>query len=361
MNITNLISDISKKKRLYLLIGAAIIAAGIFYFYHSHAKPLAANKISVEAGLVQSGDIPIQAQAIGTLTAEKSIEITPEMTGHVAKILFRDGTFVKQGTPLIQLDDKVYKAKLESAKANLFYSETNYNRMSLLGKKGVVAKQAVEQAFADLKEKKASAAESQVAVEKMQLVAPFDGMVGKSKVSPGNYVSIGQGLVSLVDTQHLRVEYSIAEKYLSSLKQDQEVKITTNAYPGKEFSGKVTYISPTINTENRTMTLYATIPNENNLLTAGLFVNITHFLGIEHNSLIIPSQSLTATIDGQLVYKIVDGKAVSTPVTIGQRTKDHVQIISGLTQNDKIVTVGQQKLKDGSAVEVVDSNKITTK
>lgn len=342
----------TRKKLISVLAIATSIFVGIYFsFYHSSNKSAKMDATTVEAELVKTGDILIQAQAIGALTAAKNVEITPEIAGQVSEVLFQDGSFVKQGTPLIQLDDKVLKAKLESAKANLFYSETNYKRMVQLGKHGAISQQAIDQAFADLKEKKATEEESQVAYDKMKLIAPFDGMIGKAKVSPGHYVTTGQSLVSLVDTKHLRVEYSVSEKYLSALKLNQDVKITTTAYPGKEFTGKVSFISPTINPDNRTITLYATVPNEDGLLTSGLFVNITHFLGKEDNALLIPTQSLTATIDGQVVYKVVNGKAVSTPIVIGQRNSDSVQVISGLMKGDVIVVAGQQKIKDGAAVE----------
>jgi membrane fusion protein (multidrug efflux system) len=342
---------LTSKKIISILILGVMVIFGVIYLRHD-SNPKSADAVTVEASPVIHGDIPIQAQAIGTLTAEKSVQITPEITGHIAKILFQDGSFVKQGTPLFQLDDQVYKAKLDSSKANLFLSETNYKRMVLLGKHGAISQQAIDQAYADTVEKKAAAEESETALEKTVLIAPFDGKVGKSLVSPGEYVAVGQGLVSLVDTQHLRVEYSVSEKYLASVKLNQAVKITTNAYPGKEFVGHVSYISPTINTDNRTITLYASIPNENNLLTAGLFVNMTQSLGASQNTLLVPASSLVATIDGQLVYKIVDGKAISTRVELGQRTMNQVEILSGLSPTDKVVTAGQQKLKDGTLVKI---------
>jgi membrane fusion protein (multidrug efflux system) len=343
-------------KRKLLIIGAIAIIALVSLIYgikhHRNQSRAIQDTVIVEATHVIVGDIPLQAKAVGTLSAAKNVEITPEFAGLVSAVLFQDGTFVKQGTPLIQLDDKVFKSKAESAKAALFYSETNFKRMQLLGKQGVIAKQAIDSALAELKQKQADAEQSQVALDKMKLIAPFDGVLGKSQVSPGNYVTVGQSLVSLTDIQHLRVEYSISEKYLPQLKLGQTVKITTNAYPGKEFVGKVSYISPTINAEDRTISLYADITNEDRSLTAGLFVSATQFLGVNKNAILVPAESLLATIDGQKVFKIVDGKAISAPVKIGERTSASAQIIEGITQNDVIVTAGQEKLKDGMPVEI---------
>jgi membrane fusion protein (multidrug efflux system) len=342
-----------KKSILAIIIFLLLLIAGFFYI-KSHRKPtmMMDDVILVEATKVKQGAITVEAQAIGTLIAAKTVPLTPEIAGHVAKILFQDGSFVKAGTPLIQLDDAVYRAKLESAKANLRFSEANYNRMVLLGKQGAISKQAIEQAQADLQEKRAAEEESQVSVDKMTLTAPFDGMLGQAKVNPGNYVQVGQELVTITDIHHLRVQYSVAEKYLPQLKLGQAVKLTSSAYPDKEFVGTVAFISPTIDVNNRTISLYAEVDNSQGLLTSGLFVDVTHQLGTIPNGLIIPVTSLVPTIDGQEVYKIINNKVMPVSVTIGQRTQNSAQVVSGLNPGDFIVTAGQDKLKQGTSVKV---------
>ncbi len=336
-----------------ILVAVAAVVTIIAYVHHSHRQNgFHQDPIVVQTVPVKSGNIEILAKAVGTLTAAKNVQITPEFAGQVSAVLFQDGSFVKQNTPLIQLDDKVYKAKADSSKAALYFSQTNYDRMTLLGARGVVAKQAVESALADLKQKQADEEQSEVTLEKMRLVAPFDGVLTKSQISPGDYVTVGQALVSLTDIQHLRVEYSVSEKFLSQLKLGQEVRVTTSAYPGKEFSGKVTYISPTINIEDRTISLYADIPNDSQLLTAGLYVNVMQNLGMKNQVILVPPESLLPTIDGQKIYKVVNGKAESVAVDIGQRSADSVEIKSGLSPNDVIVVAGEEKLKDGMVVTV---------
>lgn len=343
-----------KTKKFQISVSVLFLFILMLYLIkHHHANSIPSQEaVIVNAVNVKVGDIPIQAKAVGTLSAAKSVQITPSFAGQVAKILFQDGTFVKQGTPLIQLDDQVSRAKAESTKAALYNSQTNYKRMLLLGKQGAISQQAIDSAKADLKQKEADARENQVTLEKMQLVAPFDGVLGKTKVSPGDYVTVGQALVSLTDIQHLHVEYSVSEKFLPELKMGQQVKLTTSTYPGKEFVGTVAYISPTINTEDRTISLYAEITNEDRLLTAGLFVNATQNLGTQKNVMLIPSESLVPTIDGQEIFKIVKGKAVSVPIEIGQRTADAVQVLQGVSANDMVVTAGQEKLKDGMSVKL---------
>lgn len=347
-----MLSLIKRRKKSVAIITIALIIGLILIKHHHNNQPMLQDKVHVDIEQVKSGSIPIEAHVIGTLVAANNVQITPEVAGHVAKIYFHDGgVLVKQGTPLVQLDDAAYRAKLGSDKANLTYSEVDYNRKVLLGKQGAISQQAIDQALADLQTKKATVEESQVEVDKMLLVAPFDGVLGKFNISPGDYVTVGQKIVTLTDIMHLRVEYSVSEKYLSQLKLGQTVKITTSAYPQKEFTGEVKFISPTISNEDHTISLYADVINDQRLLTSGLFVDVTQALGNENNALIVSAASLIPTIDGQQVYKIINGKALAVSVGIGQRVQDTVQIVSGLAVGDKIVIAGQEKLKDGALVE----------
>lgn len=340
----------TKKKIILSMIVVVAVSWGLVRYY---SKAVAPNPdgVWVQASAVKETSLSLEAHATGTLVA-RSVEITPEVAGHVEKILFKDGSFVERGTPLIELDDAVFKAQFQSAKAHLAYSENDYKRKLSLGKQGAITQQAIDQAEADVKEKRAIAREKEVMLNKMTLTAPFDGVVGKREVHPGDYVTIGRGLVRLTDTKHLRVEYNVGEKYLPLLKQGQEVKITTTAYPGKVFTGRVSYISPTINTDNRSVSLYAEIANDANLLAPGMFVNAVQTLGKNEHALMIPARSLVPILDGEQVYKVVDGKAYSITILIGKREKDDVQVMQGLSVGDMVITDGQLKVKNGMSVKI---------
>jgi len=341
-----------QRNKIWLILVALLIAFlwGI-HVYRSATAESDADVVWVAAAPVKTAALPMTAHAIGTLVA-RSVQITPEIAGHVEKIFFHDGAEVAQGEPLIQLDDAIYKAKNASAAAQLVYSQNNYNRMVLLGKQGAIAKQAIDQANADLQQKKADAEESAVMLKKMTLTAPFAGVVGESKVNPGDYVTIGQSVVTLTDTQHLHLEYNVPEKLLPFLKIGQVVKITSSTYPSKVFFGKVSFISPTINTDNRSISLYAEVPNNQKVLASGMFVNATQSLGEDKRVMLVPARSLVPGIDGEQIYKIVNGKAQAVNVKLGKRVKDEVEIVAGLAIGDQIITDGQLKVKNGMTVKV---------
>ncbi len=339
----------TKTKLIIAGVVVLAIAGWTITKFKSASSAMPDNSVAVQTLTVKNSTLPLEARAIGTLIA-RSVEITPEVAGHVDKILVADGAFVKKGTVLIQLDDAVARARYESAKAQLIYSQNDYKRKLLLGKQGAIAQQAIDQANADLIEKRALAEENQVMVSKMALTAPFDGVVGKSKVNPGDYVNVAQSVLTLTDTQHLRIEYNVPEKYLPMLKLGQQVKVTTSTYPDKIFTGKVAFISPTISSENRSVSLYAEVPNDKNQLAAGMFVDVLQQLGKEDKVLMVPARSLVPVLDGEQIFKVVDGKAYPVTVLTGRRVEDSVQITQGLTSGDIIITDGQLKVKNGTPI-----------
>jgi membrane fusion protein (multidrug efflux system) len=339
------------KKGILLIAFACILIGSVYYIkHHKQAPEKAQDAIVVEMKKVEQGSIPIAAETVGTLVANKHVQLTSESAGQVKKIFVHDGQALAEGQIILQLDDTIYRAKADSAKANLVFSEASYNRMVALSKKGAVSLQVLDQALANLKEKRAIEKENRTLAEKMLIKAPFSGVLGKIKVTEGEHISVGQALVSLTDTKNLRVEFNISDKYLAKLKISQQVTLKTSAYPKQEFYGKVSFIAPTINSEDHTISIAADVPNQEGALTAGLFVNVTHLLGQANQVLLIPSVSILATIDGQQVYKVMDGKAVPVPVVVGQRTLDQVEIMEGLKLNDTVVVAGQHKLREGVAV-----------
>lgn len=342
------------KKHNYKQIASLLILVVIVGWYYHQRSVTVMPKVrppTVTTLKIKPVVMPQKVEAIGTLSA-KSVVISPEVAGHVVSINVPDGVSVKAGATILQLDNKIYQAKLISAKAQLTYSKDNYDRMVLLGKQGAIAKQAIEQASADYKQRQAEVEEDQVMLDKMQLTAPFDGVIGKVNVSPGDYVTTGQSLVSITDTSHLHIEYTIPEAYYPQLKLGQHVKISSSTYPGQTFDGSVAFISPVINQEGRSIQLYADIPNEHHELAPGMLVNIQHQLNDNLGGVFIPAKSLVSALDGQIVYKVIGGNVYSAPVKTGVRVDDLIQITDGLAFGDVIVTDGQIKLKNNMPVSI---------
>jgi membrane fusion protein (multidrug efflux system) len=177
-------------------------------------------------------------------------------------------------------------------------------------------------------------------------------VLGLRKVSVGDYVTPGQDIVNLEDIEPLKVEFRIPERYLGSLSVGQTVAVTADAFQGRSFAGQVYAIDPLVDENGRAVVLRARLPNQEGVLRPGLFVSISLVVGQRENAVMIPEQALVPQGSRQLVFKVADGKAVLTPVKLGERRNAMVEIVQGLARGDVVVTAGQIKLRDGVAVTV---------
>lgn len=341
------------RKKIIISVLVLLILSGTIYYFYPH-KRLALpphTDVWVKTVTLKPENFPLEVKTIGTLIAP-NIKITPEVAGHVEKILFRDGEEVEENKVLVQLDASLERVKAQSTKAQLDYAKANYDRMTALTKRGAVSKKDLDEALSNLREKQSSAEENNVLVDKMQLRAPFSGFVGRSKVNIGEYLTVGQEVVTLTDNKHLRVEYNLPEQYRPSLQIGQEVLVSTPTYPNETFHAKLAYISPSINVLNRSTMLYAKIDDNDSKLVSGMFVNIYQSLGNDSNSILVPARSLVMGVGGEEIFRVIEGKAVATKVTLGKRTDRKVQILQGLKIGDSIITDGQEKVKNGDAIKI---------
>jgi membrane fusion protein, multidrug efflux system len=342
-----------------LLVIAVIIGCGALYHYQqtptvAPKKVLEPKALKVEAAKVEEVNLLNKIETLGSLGSIDSVDISPEIAGQIAKIYFKAGSSIKRGTWLISLDDSVYQSELASAKANLKLSQMNYKRTAELSKRRISSEQELDQVLADLHDKQNLVKVKQSLLEKMTLKAPFSGVLGSRQISVGQYVSVGQPLVKLVATNPLKVEYTVPERYLADLRVGQKIEVISDSFPDKRFSGKVDYISPVIDKETRSIAVEAIVDNQKQDLSAGLFVHVNHYLGQVAPVLLIPEESLMPSIKGQKVFIIEQGKAHEITIKTGAHRLAKVEVISGLKQNQQIVTRGQHKLKDGAKVSIIN-------
>ncbi|KTD24482.1 MULTISPECIES: efflux RND transporter periplasmic adaptor subunit [Legionella] len=343
------------KNRSILLLSTLILFTTLGYIYTSHHKKIDTHgnevkAITVETAQVTEKILAEKFETLGSLASTDNIDISSELAGQIAAIYFTPGAYVKKGTLLIQLDDTVLKSELASAKANLTLSETNYIRTKELAKRSLASEQALDKTLADLQEKENTVKVKQAQLEKLSLRAPFSGTLGSRQVSVGQYVKVGQPLVRLVANQKLRVEYNLPERYLPKLHLGQKVTVRSDAFPNKTYLGIVNYIDPAVDKQTRTIAVEALIDNVERLLSAGLFVRVSHQFGERKKRLLVPEESLIPTINGQKIFILRGKKAVAVRVKTGVHHASMTEICSGLNSSDIVIIRGQHKLKEGSRV-----------
>ncbi|RMX22218.1 efflux RND transporter periplasmic adaptor subunit [Legionella jordanis] len=337
-----------------LLIIAILTFSGLALIFVSPPKKsqrtTGPKAITVETARVTHRVLAEEFETIGSLASTDSIDISSELSGQISAIYFKPGAYVKKGTLLIQLDDTVLKSELASAKSNLVLSETSYQRTLELAKRKLASDQALDQALANLREKQNTMKAKQAQLEKLSLRAPFSGTLGSRQVSVGQYVKVGQPLVKLIANEKLRVEYTLPERYLPRLQEGQQVIVESDVFPNKVYKGIVNYIDPAVDKATRTIAVEALIDNPENLLSAGLFVRVSHEFSEKTKRLLVPEESLIPTINGQKIFVVRNDKAVAVRVKTGAHHQAMTEICSGLKANDVIIVRGQHKLREGSRV-----------
>jgi membrane fusion protein (multidrug efflux system) len=309
--------------------------------------------ITVEAQHPVTVKLPQFISTVGSLRSEEAIVVRPEIAGRVAEILFQEGQRATIGQVLLRLDDSVQKADLERAKANLTLSRSKYERAVDLRAKGFISSQARDEAENTLKVAEADTQLAAARLSRMEIKAPFSGVIGLRAVSVGDYVKEGQDIVNLEEIDLLKVDFRVPEMALSQVKAGQALQVSLDAIPDKTFAGRIYAINPLIDANGRSIVIRAQVSNVQGMLRPGMFARVRLFTSDLRDSLLVPEEALFPVGDEKYVYKVVDGKAQRQKIDIGQRLDGKVQVLSGLTADDSVVTAGALKLREGVPLNVV--------
>lgn len=319
-------------------------------------EPAAMPPMPVETAEVRVADSARLLSAVGSLHSEESVVIAAEIAGRIEQIDFAEGEQVTQNKLLLKLDSSVQQAELDRANAGRNLSKANYQRAENLLKDHAVSKQERDEAYAQWQLDEAAVRLAQAQLDKTLIRAPFAGTLGLRQVSLGDYIQPGQPLVNLEAVKKLKVEFSIPEKYLAEVQAGQQVALTSDAYPGQEFSAEVYAINPQVDRQSRSLVVRALLDNQGNRLFPGQFVKVQLSTSTKANALFIPEQALIPQPKTKLVFKVVDGRAQMVPVVTGTRLKGWVEIVSGLEIGDLVVTGGHQKIGPGSPVHALPAD-----
>ncbi|MCI0507471.1 MAG: efflux RND transporter periplasmic adaptor subunit [Gammaproteobacteria bacterium] len=317
-------------------------------------KPGGPPPMPVEVARVSQGTVNIDISAVGTLQANESLIIRPQLSGRIEAIHFNEGQAVKKGAVLFSLDASEYRAQVAESEATVKLAQLKFNRSQDLLKKNLISQQQYDEDAAKADEAAAQLALYKDRLDKTVIRAPFSGVTGLRKVSPGDVVQQGQELVSLEDINLLKLDFRAPEVYLPELKSGLDVTVVTDAFPNEIFNGKVYAIAPRVDEASRSVLLRARITNDRGVLRPGLFAKVVLRLASRENALLIPEEALWPVGNKMFVYRVVDGKAMMNPIKTGNRLKGQVEILDGLSKDDTVITAGQMKLRNEAAVMPVN-------
>ncbi|MDO9571608.1 MAG: efflux RND transporter periplasmic adaptor subunit [Hydrogenophaga sp.] len=376
-------------KTLYVVVAAAgigLASAGAWWFQNRAAPapvggPLVGTPpTGAPAGAGRTGGVPgvevapvktlrIQddAQAVGTLRSRQSVTLRPEVSGRIAQIGFADGARVRRGQLLVQLDDVLQRAELSQAQAQLSIARANLKRNQELVAENFVAQRVLDESQANLQVAEAQVALAQARLQRMRVMAPFDGTVGLRSINLGEYVKDGADLVNLEDTSALTVDFRLPERYQTRIAAGQSVQVQLDALPGQSFVARVQAVDPLLDANGRSVAVRAVLPpSPAGDLRPGMFARVLTVFSVDEAALVVPEEALVPQGGKQFVFKLEkegEGDAARlvsrrTEVQLGVRQGAQVQVLAGLAAGDTVVVAGQQRLqRDGTAVRVVDMNK----
>lgn len=320
----------------------------------------AAGTAAVEIGRVEVMRLEDDTQAVGTLRSRQGVMLKPEVSGRVARLTFADGQRVRKAQLLVQLDDTLQMAQLKQADAQASIARTNLQRNRELVAQNFISQSAVDQSLANLQVAEAQVALAQAQLSRMQIVAPFDGVVGIRSVNVGDYVKDGADLVNIEDTTQVWVDFRLPERYLAQLRPGQQVEVALDAMPGRSFRAQIDALDSQLDANGRSLLVRARLANPDGALRTGMFARTRTLLAVRDSALVVPEEALVPQGGKQYLIKVVDGAqgkvSQRLEARIGVRVPGKVEILNGVAEGDVVVTAGQGRLLrgDGLPVRVVD-------
>ncbi len=352
----------SEKRNLTTPISITIaVLCAAWAIYATQHKPVAGAVASQGGGGRSSAPAfvtlaPVRAErlsqkleALGNARANESVDISTKISNIVTAVRFRDGERVKRGQVLVQLDNAQARAEVAAAEAALTESESLFNRSRELLDTQALSKSSFDQLEATLKANRARLSAAQARLEDTVVRAPFSGRVGLRRVSVGTLISPGDVITTLDDTSVIKLDFSVPENFLSSLREGLSIRATAPAFPGRSFAGSVASIDSRVDMNTRSVTVRALLANDDGSLKPGMFLNVA-LANDEREALVIPEEALSPEAERQYVYVVADGKVSRREVRIGGRRPGSVEVLSGLTAGERVVVEGTQKVRDGAMV-----------
>jgi membrane fusion protein, multidrug efflux system len=311
--------------------------------------PSGAASVAVITAPVKQRAINAGIEAIGTANANEAVSVTSKTTNIVTAIRFSDGEVVQAGQVLVELDRGQVAADLAAATASFEESRSQFNRSRDLVASQVVSKSQFDQIEATMKANEARVQAAKARLDDTYIRAPFAGRVGLRRVSQGALISPGTVITTLDDLSAIKVDFAVPEVYVSELRNGQAVATRTNAWPGRDFGGKVVSVDSRVDPATRAVTVRAVVPNPDAALKPGMFLTVS----VAQNrraALVIPEEALVPEQARQFVYVMTGATVAKREVTLGRREPGFVEIANGLAADDKVVVEGTLKLRDGAPV-----------
>ena len=309
--------------------------------------------VPVEVASVIRGDIQQTYRTITTLEAEKDVQVVARSTGLLNELLVEEGDLVEKGQLLAQLDVEQLELEVAQLSATTKKLHKELERQESLFKRKLASSDALDRAKFEYQSQLAQYKLSKLRLDYASIKAPISGIVTERMVKQGNLIRDNDILFKIVDLSSLKAVLHLPEKELAKVKKHQAIILSVDALGDRVMTGEIERIRPMIDTETGTFRVIAKINNQDSFLKSGMFGRVEVVFDTREDSLLIEQQAVITQDNRSHVFVVKDNKAIQTPIETGFQQSGMVEVISGLSHQDQVITTGQQIIKHESVVEIV--------
>ena len=351
----------SSRSSHYLLNGLrAVVFSSLVIIANAYAQAPADKPVEVIVQAASTKSLTTTIEALGTLRAKESITLTPNATKKVTRINFEDGERVQKGQVLVEMTSREESALLEEARFNAEEAKKQLVRVQALAKRGAASQSLLDQLDREFKAAQARYNATESRLKDLVLLAPFPGVVGLREVSVGALVSPGDPITTLNDDSKMKLDFTVPGVYLRSLSVGLPIVAKSRDLDNKLFQGEVVSIDNKIDEVTRSIRVRALLDNKDYELKQGMLM-LVDLKAAERDALVISESALVPMGSNNFVFVLKeDGAGLSVErrqINIGERLTGSVEVLSGLSVGDKVVTHGLQKIRSGQKVKVLAEEK----
>jgi membrane fusion protein, multidrug efflux system len=350
-----------KKPIIYAIVTIVIVLAAFRLISNrnrivSQNENLTAEFVTVSIANVEKKASSFALNFTGTLYPYKELDIPAETIGKITSLNYELGQYFPKGGVIATIEDKIKKLTYESVKIDAGRLKKDFERAENLFKGGISSEQEYDLARTSYETAKNKFEEAEKQLSYTRITAPIAGTITKKIVEVGTFVKEGDKVASIVDVSRLRVKVNVSESSVYYLHTGDRAKITTDIYPGITFEGKISFVSPRGDDTHNYPVEIEIVNSAKNPLKAGTFVNVEVQLGSNNMALYIPREALQGSIKDAKVYVASNGKALLKNIVIGRGSNESLEVLSGLTENEKVIVSGQVNLTDNRLIKIINNN-----
>lgn len=341
----------------FFLLSAGLLACGgkkeKIQAPKSGAGTAKAPVLRVDGYIVTLQPFQTSIEMPGTIVANEVTEIHPEVSGRIVQLNVVEGRFVSKGALLAKLYDGDLQAQLRKVQVQLELAQKTEERQAQLLKIQGISQQDYDISLLQVNNLKADIGILQTSIAKTVVRAPFSGKIGLNKVSPGAYVSPASVLATISQTDNLKLDFTVPEKYTGLIKIGQQVNFSIEG-ASKPFAAKIVATEANVMENTRTLTVRAAVIGKDNALLPGTFAKVQLSFDPNPNTILIPTQAVLPQARGKKVILYKGGTAVFADITTGDRDSARVQITQGIQEGDTVVVTGLLSIRPEGKIQIAN-------